>query len=277
MASQNIAATAHTFKAHDADTLLSEVATVRCILMAGSLTIAGYSDEGAVLAVKYHGYANPRNEWMPNFFEHQFLNEALLAMPQQVSAVFIGSAHQLIVPDALYDAAESGKWLRSLYHLHPEDSVLASEAKGEEAHYLLSMPVKMQALLHKYFPAANVLPLAAYQLKKPMESGNVLRCLISANEVMATLHQDQKLLWHQVFAYDEVTDIAWQLAQLCKEHHIPPIDLKLEVSTLCDSCFDEVLELETFFPKIKWDGKDGGSQGHWSPVTYLLQQLYECA
>lgn len=276
MFSQNSAATAHTFQAHDADTLLSEVTSVRCILLAGSLTIAGYSDTGAVLAVKHHNYASPRNEWMPNFFEHLFLHEPLLAMAQQVSTVFIGSAHQLIVPDVLYDAAESGKWLRALYHLHPEDSVLASEAKSEEAHYLLSMPVKMQALLHKYFPSANVLPLAAYQFKKPAGAGSVVRCLISGNEVMGTLHRDEQLLWHQLFQYDDVSDIAWQFARLCKEYDVPPIDLKLEVATLCDGCYDDVLELETFFPKIKWAGKEH-SQGEWSPVNYLLQQLYECA
>lgn len=277
MTSLTTATTAHSFQAHDADTLLGEVTSVRCVLMAGSLTVAAYNDAGAVLAVKHNSYASPRNEWMPNFFEHQFLNEPLLAMGQQVSAVFIGSANQLVVPDAFYDAAESGKWLRSLYHLHPEDSVLVSEARSEEAHYLLSMPVKMQALLHKYFPSANVLPLAAYQLKKPAEKGALLRCLISGNEVMATLHTDGQLLWHQVFPYDAVTDIAWQFAQLSKEYHIPPIDMKVEVATLCDGCYDDVLELETFFPKIKWAGKENNIQGHWSPVTYLLQQLYECA
>lgn len=276
MAAPNISTKAYSFRAHDGDTLLSEVVGVRCVLMPGSLTIGGYNEHGDVLAVGHHTYASPRNEWLPSFFEQQFLNEPLLMMGFQVSAVFIGSAHQMLVPDALYDATESGKWLRKLYHLHPEDSVLASEAKSEEAHYLLAVPVKMQALIHKYFPAADVLPLAAYQLKSTGAKAPLLRCLLTGNEVMATLHADGKLLWHQVFDYEVVEDIAWHFAQLCKEHGIPLIDLRLQVTTLCDGCYNDVLELETFFPKIKWASRDGSS-GEWSPVTYLLEQVYTCA
>jgi hypothetical protein len=275
MASQNTAATVHTFQAHDEDTLVSEVASVRCILLPGSLTVAGYNSEGLVLMVRHTDA--PGGEWEPHFFEHQFLNEPLLALPQQTRALFIGSPYQLIVPDALYDAAESGRWLRSLYHLHPEDSVLASVAKGEEAHYLISLPVKMQALLHKYFPEADVLPLAAYQLMKPATDTPLLRCLIGSREVMATLYNKGKLTWHQVFTYDEVTDIAWKFASLCREYHIALMDLQLEATALCDGCYDQILELETFLPKIQWSGNDLGGQVYWSPVISLLQQLYTCA
>ncbi len=277
MASQNTASMTHTFQAHDGETLLSEVVSVRCILLPGILTITGYDASSHVLMIRHSNEGKVNGTWNPHFFEQHFLNEPLLTMPQQVKTIFIGSEHQLIVPDALYDEAESGKWLRSLYHLHPEDIVLASVAKGEEAHYMLSIPVKMQALLHSYFPEANVLPLAAYQLNRPAQDGNLLRCLIAGNTVMATLYNGGKLCWHQVFGYEDIADIAWQFTTLCREQQIQPVDLKLEATTLTDEDYDMMLELETFFPKIQWSGSETGRQGHWSPVIFLAQQLYQCA
>jgi hypothetical protein len=84
------------------------------------------------------------------------------------------------------------------------------------------------------------------------------------------------LRWHQVFNYEQVADIAWQFASLSKDQGIQQIDLHLEVTTLSADTYDHVLELETYFPKIKWSGRDiAGS--HWAPVIYLAQQLYQCA
>ncbi len=94
---------------------------------------------------------------------------------------------------------------------------------------------------------------------------------------MASLHQLGRLLWHQQFDYSSVEDIAWQAAYACRELHIPRIDLQIQLTMLCDSCYGIGVELERYFPKIKWSLSLAREEGPWAPVLYLLQQLYACA
>jgi hypothetical protein len=268
----------HTYRANEHDTVLSEVSTVHCILLPRAFLVAGFNDEGRVVMARYNSYTVEYGEWEPSFFEHEFINEHLLGVPQQVKALFVGGVPELLVPNALYDPFASRDWLNSLHHITHNDMVESYALDSADAEYVYAVPHAIEKLLHRYFGETPIIPLAAYQFHKPDAGVPYLaQCLVTQDIVIATLHQAGKLQWHQQFPYSTVEDIAWQLAYLCRELGIPRIDLQIQCTMICDTCFDIATELERFFPRTKWSLAPGSASDPWSPVIYLLQQLYACA
>ena len=272
------AGTHHTYRANEHDTVLSEVCDVHCVLMPRALLVAGFSKDGQVVMARYNSYAATDPAWVPGFFEHEFINEKLLGVPQQVKELFIGSREELIIPNALYEDRAVRAWMESLQAICPDDVLYSYAIEAADAQYVFALPARMDKLLHRYFGDTRIMPVGAYQLYKPNAGARyLLQCFIAQDTVIATLHNSGKLLWHQQFGYDAVEDIAWQAAHLCRELHIPRIDLQVECTLLCEECFELVPELERFFPKIKWSTSESSDKGQWAPVMYLLQQLYACA
>jgi len=278
MSSQVIADNHSLYQAHERDTLLSEVVASVCILLPGAFVVAGFGTDGTVLIIKNNVSSQPSTEWDLSFFEYEFLNEPLLAIPSQLKAVYIASEQTLPIPDALYDADALALWMNSLHHF-PATSLLDTySAAADQLHYAYVMPEAIHELTSRYFSAAKMLPAAAYQFFKPKPRKEAhMQCLISDHSVIATLRIDGKLLWHQVFNYTTPEDIAWQFTHICKSHHIHAIDLNVEATTLSDRHFDTLLELETFFPKISWSERQLRNEGPWAPAIFLMQQLYACA
>lgn len=278
MSSQVITHNHHVYQAHERDTLLSEVVASVCILLPGALTIAGFGADGTVLIIKNNVSSQPATEWDASFFEYELLNEPLLAIPSQLKAVYIAGEHTLPIPDALYDADALALWMNSLHHF-PTDSILDTyNAVADKLHYAYLVPEPIHNIITRYFNAAAILPAAAYQFYKPQNRKDAhVQCLISDNTVMASLRNDGHLLWHQVFNYAEPEDIAWQFTHIAKSHHIHPIDLNIEATTVSDRHPDLLWELETFFPRIIWSERQLKNEGPWAPAIFLMQQLYRCA
>ncbi len=278
MSVQVAAGNHQTYRANEHDTVLSEVADVHCVLMPRALLVAGYDTAGAVIMIRSCSYAATDPAWSPDFFEHEFINEPLLGVPQQVKALFIGSREELIIPDRLYDESAARSWMESIQAICPDDVLHASPVPALQAQYAFALPARMDKLLHRYFGHTVMMPAGAYQLHKPATAiPHLMQCLISDDTVIASLHSSGKLLWHQQFAYTTVEDIAWQAAQVCRELHIPRVDLQVECCLLSEERYDLAPELERFFPKIRWTTGAPGEEGHWAPVLYLLKQLYACA
>jgi hypothetical protein len=267
----------HTYRANEHDTVLSEVAAVHCILMPRAFLVAGFNEEGQVVLAHYRGYTSADPAWDPHFFEHEFMTETLLGVPDQVKAVFIGGSDAMPIPDNLYDEGATRAWMERLFSIAPNEVLHTYKLEAPPAQYVYTLPESIDKLLHRYFGDTPIMPVAAYQFYKPNRNGNVLQCLIAEDSVIATLHQNGKLLWHQQFAYETVEDIAWQAAHLCRELQIPRVDLHLQCAMLCDTCFEQAPELERYFPKIKWSVGTPVEGDQWAPVVYLLQQLYACA
>ena len=271
------AGTHHTYRANEHDTVLSEVCDIYCVLMPRALLIAGFSEDGQVVLVRYNSYAATDPPWVPGFFEHEFITEKLLGVPQQVKALFIGSCEELIIPNALYEERAARTWMESLQAICPDDVLYSHTLESADARYTFAVPARIDKLLHRYFGHTHIIPVAAYQFYKPNASAKyLLQCFITQDTVIATLHSGGKLLWHQQFGYSTIEDIAWQAAHLCRELHIQRIDLRLECTLLSEDRYELIPELERFFPKIKWYSNDSIDKGPWTPVLYLLQQLYAC-
>jgi hypothetical protein len=245
--------------------------------MPRAFLVAGFNEEGKVVMARYNSYAATDPAWEHHFFEHEFMTETLLGVPQQVKAIFIGSQEAMLIPATLYEEDAAREWMDQLLSLCPTDVLHTYKTEAPDAQYAFALPAPMDKLLHRYFGETPVLPVAAYQFHRPAKAGNLMQCLIAEHTVIASLHQAGKLLWHQQFSYSSVEDIAWQAAHLCRELHIPRIDLNLQCTAVCDTCHDLLPELERYFPKIKWSVVTPPEEGDWAPVIYLLQQLYACA
>lgn len=267
----------HTYRANEHDTVLSEVSRVICVLLPRSFLIAGFNGDGHVAMARYNSYEHTDPAWDKDFFEQEFMNEPLLGVPQQVRAVFIGSREGMLIPSTLYNEGEARKWMTKLQSVCPDDVLHSYGAESADAQYAFALPAAMDKLLRRYFGETPVLPLAAYQFYKPVKAGYILQCFAAEDVVTASLHQLGRLLWHQQFTYSGVEDIAWQAVYVCRELHIPRIDLQIQLTMLCDDCYDLGPELERYFPKIKWSLSLAKDEGRWAPVLYLLQQLYVCA
>lgn len=276
--SAHVAAGAHhTYRANTHDTVLSEVATVQCVLMPRAFLVAGFSPEGQVVMARYNSYSSKDPAWEPHFFEHEFMTEKLLGVPQQVKAIFIGSREAMLIPASLYEESAARTWMKQLQTLSPNDVLHLHAVESADAQYAFGLPAAIDKLLHRYFGDTPILPAAAYQFHKPAKDGYLMQCLIAEDTVIASLHHAGKLLWHQQFAYATAEDIAWQVVQLCGELQIPYTDLHLQCAMICDACYDLAPELERYFPKIKWSATTAAEGGKWAPSIYLLQQLYACA
>ena len=155
-----------TYRANEHDTVLSEVSTVQCILLPRALLVAGFSDEGRVVMARYSSYTVENGEWEPSFFEHEFINEHLLGVPQQVKALFVGGVPELLIPNALYDSFSSRDWINSLHHITKGDMVESYGLANPDAEYVYAVPQAIEKLLQRYFGETPIIPLAAYQFHK---------------------------------------------------------------------------------------------------------------
>lgn len=277
MAAPVITANHRIYEAHQRDTLLSEVVAVVGVLLPRALAVAGIGKEGQVLVIRYSDYAGQFPEWDARFFEQQLLNEPLLALAQQAKAVFAGSEYELLVPEALFDQQAVGQWMKTLFPLSPVDHIIGCKADADQLHCLTALPQEIHKLAGHYMPAAQFLPVSSYQFYKPAAGqGALLQCLIGAQDVIATLRRDGQVIWHQAFTYQAVTDIVWQFAAVCKEQAIEINDLEVIATTLCDTCHDHLVELEAFFPHLRWAAGQRSEEGAWAPAIFLMQQLHAC-
>lgn len=268
----------YTYRASDDKNILSEVDSVQCVLFPKTLLVAGYSKDGRLLMAHYNRANAETEPWNNDFFEQDFINEKLLGVPQQVKTIFIGNEESLIVPMELYNEKSAKEWLQSLFALRPDTVVYTQYLKTPQAHYLFAIPGEIDKLIHRYFGLPKMLPAAAFHFYKPeIATANFLQLLITQDKAIATLQQRAELKWHRYFEFSTPEDLAFQTANLCREWHIPRIDLQIECTMLCEDCDDIALELERYFPKIKWTTATAQSEMANEHLVLLAQRLYTCA
>ena len=266
------------YNIHQGDRLLDEVDRIICVLLPRGLVSAGFSDRGDLLMIRYSDYKKELPTWIIDFYEHQFINEDLLAMAHKVQSVFIATDKSLIIPETLFQESEAKFWLSKIHFVETHDVVSDYQLKEDKAHYLYAWPLDVQNLVNRYFPSANLLPFPIYQFYKPYQSQSLLQISITMNQVYATLYKNNKLQWHQAFAYENAEDIAYQIHLLCRTHQIDPRELNFQSTIICRSLTFVQQQLNQFFPNMKdGSGNVGTTDKNWTGTIYLLQQLYTCA
>jgi hypothetical protein len=271
------AARQRSYRANEHDTLLSEVDGVLCVLFPKAVLAAGFNGEGRAV-VAHHRASPPQHPaWHPAFFEQQFMSETLLGVPQQIKAVFAAGEEAMLIPAPLFEPKTAQHWIQKLNASCPTDVLHHGRLAQPEAEYAFTMSAAMDKLLHRYFGDTPVRALPAYQFFKPAKAQYLMQCLVYGGRAVASLHRMGHLMWHQQFECTSAEDLAWQALLLCRELHIPRIDLELELTMASDASFDLATELERYFPKIKWTRNAAADDGAWAPALFLLQQLYACA
>lgn len=271
------AARQRSYRASEHDTLLSEVDGVLCVLLPKAVLAAGFDAEGKAIVAHYRPGPPGQSAWHPAFFEEQFMSETLLGVPQQIRAVFAASEEAMLIPRPLFEPKTARSWIQKLSAGCPTDVLHHRKTAQPDAEYAFLISAAMDKLLHRYFGETPLLPLAAYQFHKPAKAHYLMQCLVTEGRAIASLHQMGHLIWHQQFDCAKPEDLAWQAASLCRELHIPRIDLQMELAMTSDTPSGFAAELECYFPKIKWSRSAAGDDGPWAPALFLLQQLYACA
>jgi len=263
------------YNVREDDSLSSQVAHVICVVLQRGLLAAGFGADKGLLMLHYTGYNNNKPVWELDFFEHLFLQEPLFTDREKVKGVFVLSDKNLVIPNDLYDENEAGSWLGRIHFTEPNDVILSYSLEEDNAQYIFSVPMSITELVKINFRKAALLPLPVYYFKNANKQGLYLQCLITGEQVCATLHNYSQLLWHRIFDYTSAEDIAFAINQLCIENHISPSDVSLNCNTTSAAEYDVLNELSRYFPALK-DGSGGTIHARWDTAVSLAQQLFVC-
>jgi len=266
------------YNVHSGDALLGQVVKVVCILLPRGLAVGGFSDRGDLLMIRYNDYKKNLPTWILDFYEHQFLNEPLLAAPHKVIATFVASDKSLLVPKAIYGEATAEKWMKKIHFVEGNEVISVYNLREDKANYLYAWPAAIKSLMTRYFTNSKILPLAAYQFHRPYKADCSLQCSITSDQVYATLYNHKKLYWHQVFNYQNAEEVAYHFKLLCRQHNIQQENMTFQCTVTNRGLVNIVTELSQYFPGLKdGSGNIGTTDSTWTPTIYLLQQLYACA
>ncbi len=266
------------YNVHEGESLLGQVSRVICIILPRGFVAAGFSERGDLLMIRYKEYDTSLPTWIVDFYEHHFIEEPLLTRPDAVVAVFFGTEKYLISPNEYFDEQIAKRWMQQLYFIEDGEIIASHPIPEDRARYIFAVPGTMKGLANRYFPQANLLPLAVYQFTHRQKSDVTVQCCITPEQVYATLYRNKKLLWHQVFSYLNGEDIAYQIKLACTEFDIQSDEIAVECS-LIHIGLNSVLEsLSQYFNNIRQtEAGMMSSNKIWMPSISLLQRLYVCA
>lgn len=274
----NSAINYHAYNVHEGDTLMSQVAKTICILQPRGLTVAGFSEHGDLLMIRYGDYNRTLPMWILDFYEHRFIDEPLLQRPENVIATFVASDKYLVIPEPVYDEIEAVKWLNKLFFVEGNEVLSVHRLAEDKARYMYTYPGTMKSLVGRYFVNSKLLPLSSYQFYKPYKADSSLQCTITQEHVVATLYKNRLLHWHQVFAYENGEDIAYQLKLLCKQLRINPDAVDMQCTVAYRGLNPIMNDVAQYFPNIRENEATETPHGRqWAGTISLLQQLYACA
>ncbi len=266
------------YNVHEGESLLGQVGKVICIILPRGFLVAGFSERGDLLMIRYKDYDKSLPTWIIDFYEHHFIDEPLLSQPQAVVATFIGSDKYLITPNKLYEEHAARKWMDSLFFIEDSDIIATHHLHEDQAQYIYAFPGPIKGLATRYFNDTKVLPLPAYQFTQHQKSDIGIHCCITPEQVFATLYQNKILQWHQVFSYQTGEDIAYHISLLCKQKNIRSEALDIECSLIHSGLNPILGNLSQYFPNIRQsEGGMMSTNRQWMPTISLLQRLYVCA
>ncbi|RYZ52378.1 MAG: DUF3822 family protein [Sphingobacteriales bacterium] len=268
----------HAYNVHEGEALQGQVSKIIGIAMPRGFIAAGFSDRGDLLMIRYSDYPKDMPTWVPDFFDHRFAEEPLLGRPDQVFVVYVLSDKNLLVPNAMHDEASAGTWLRKTFFIEDNESVESFQIADEKLQYLFAWPTAIKGLAHRYFPTARIMPLAAYQLTQLYKSVTSIQCMITEDQVSATLYINRTLHWHQVFSYLNAEEIAYKLKHVCKEHGLTTDETDVFYTTAHSGVNQITDQLSQYIPNIRQT--EAGvliTNPAWAPTVSLFQRLYTCA
>lgn len=264
------------YLAHNGEDLLSQVQKIICLVTPHVFVSAGYHPSGEVLMVKSSRFNE--QAWDPKFIEHEFINDPMFAAPDMVKAVFVASSKNMLVPDELFvDINEASLWLNKLYHCEQGETIHIEHFSTNQIHCCYAFHAPIIDVLSQYLGEMCIKPLTMVHFKDKV--ADALQCTIADTYAKATLHFNNKLLWHQTFEYETAEDILYQLSAACQLHQIDIQDFLLSFTTTSIEEQPILKKLKKYFPNYK-PSKSGIADiiaPDWAATVFLFQQLYGCA
>jgi hypothetical protein len=203
-------------------------------------------------------------------------SEILLAGKEKIKGVFIGTDKNLVVPAELYEKRDARNWLKEIHFIEEGDNISSTRLDGEQASYVMAVPVKITELVKINFKKSVTLPLPVYQFRDlHVKQGLSLQCCMSQEQTCATLHNNGLLLWHKVFGHGCAEDIAYETGHACREHGLQMQDATLLCNAVSAAEYDTIAELSRYFPGTK-AGNGNAIKSRWDAAISLAQQLYSC-
>jgi len=274
----NSTVTKLSYNAHEGANLVQQVAKVILVVFPRGLTIAGFSPQGDLLIVHYTEHNESLPRWILDFYEHRFIEDKLLSVPEKIAGIFVASDKYLLVPDEVYNAEQASDWMRKIFFIESNEVIEDYRLYEDKSHYLFAYPSAIKNLSGRYFHHAAVLPLAAYQFYKPYKMESALQFCVGIDYIYATLYKNKQLAWHQVFPYQCAEDIAYQINLMCKQYRIESQNMEIQASVIHKDLNNMLSDLTQYFPKLKYGNNTESfpSVREWIQTAGLLQQLYSC-
>lgn len=266
----NSALNQQTYRADGGETPAKEVHRAICVLLPRALLIGSFDNNGKIINACYTDYRSALPEWITDFFEHQFITDPILSGEHKTNTIFVASDKNLLVPNALYNDAEAENWLQKTTFVEATDTISDCWLKAADVHYLYAWPTAIKKLLAKYFTNAQILPFAAHQFLEDNRKGYYLECCITEKNTYATFYNNNKIQWHQVFAYQNAEDIAYRIKLVCQQYQATLDNITCTIAS--NNQLELRNELSHYFPGI--ENKTGHTE--WTSTISLLQQLYAC-
>ncbi|NCX95866.1 MAG: DUF3822 family protein [Chitinophagia bacterium] len=255
--------------------LSSNILQIICVFSRRAIVACCYNAKGVVTAVQYMAYHTDKPIWDTDFFEYTLATDPVFANKEKISKVFILTDRELLIPEELYNEADSHQWLRHTYFIEPNDSILSQKAADAQAHLVYAVPSNIKELIHINFLQASILPLSYYLVNTPQQANYVVRCCLTGEQAITTLFYQGKILWHKAIEYIRAEDIAYYVRLVCQEHQIEANRLILNCNYLHTSEYVIVNELSQYFAAVR-TGDGQKIEGAWLPIITLFQQLIVC-
>jgi len=265
------------YAAHNGATLLSDVASVICLLGAGSALCAGFSADGRVLAVRRAEAARPARPWAMRFYEDVLMSEPLLGDPALLRAVFFADDRLLHFPEALWDEESAPAWMARLWHTTAQDHILSAQPAGSRLHLVSAAPLELSRWIEGVFANAALLPLAAAQLDRLGSHTASLRIAVVDETATVTLLRHGALLWQGCLPCTTPEDAAYAALLLLQNHDISPEEVR--AIAVADSPYDTPMltAMERYLPGLRTASEAVVTHdSDWAPVLTLLHQLRSC-
>jgi hypothetical protein len=265
------------YTAHTGDNILSQVASVICVVTPHALLSAGIHPSGEILVV--HSSSYKQEAWSPVFIEHELLNDPLLVAPEQIKAVFVATPKNIIIPKELYPGdAIAPDWLKSIYHCEPQEKLQVQELSPGNSSCCFAYPENIEQCFSKYIQQTRILPLNYVHFYNGIDAANSLQCTITDHYALGTLQHNGLLHWHQTFEYASAEDIVFHLAKACQSFGIDHVSYPLSCTTAGDQLAPVLQRVGEFFPSMHKDhtGIATALFPQWSATVHLFQQLNSC-
>jgi len=253
------------FNMHDDP--LTNIETLHVLIWDQGLSIAGYDADCNVLTAKVYTFAKGDSHAVVSIF----MNEPLVAGPQPVTHIWIAESRNILIPQHLFHEDAAGLWLEKFHFIAPDEIIRTTTIKQPALSIAYPVSNDLIVLLQKNFPEGKIESLSGMLLQQNIAADSNAADIVFMNETAAlTIYQKGKLIAHHIVTFEDINNLVYKIASICRDYSIKQEDLKVSISGFCIA-ESTANELKAFYPKMTIPGSE-----QFSSFT-LLSKLITCA